>query len=53
MTSVEPLKQFLRSYRLRWFGHVERKNNEKAPAMAMKIMKGKKRKTKETVDGGC
>ena len=43
MTAVEPLKKFLRSQRLRWFGDVERMSKEKAPAMAMKIMmRGKK-----------
>ena len=33
-TGVEKIKKFLRKKRLRWFGHVERMGNERAPVKA-------------------
>ena len=44
MTGVKPLKKFLKSQRLRWFGYVEKMSKEKALAMAMKIMMKDKKK---------
>ena len=44
MTGVEPLKKFLKSQRLRWFGYVKKMSKEKALAMAMKIMMKDKKK---------
>ena len=38
MTGLEPFKEFLRSQRLRWFGHNKKMRNEKASAMTVKIM---------------
>ena len=44
MTGVKPLKEFLKSQRLRWFQHIKQTRKEKAPAMAMTIMvEGKKK----------
>ena len=31
MTAVEKIQEFLREQRLRWFGHVERMDDERAP----------------------
>ena len=45
MTSVESLKEFLRSQRVRWLGHVVKMSKENILAMAMKItVKNKKKK---------
>jgi hypothetical protein len=37
MTGVEKIEEFLRSQRLRWFGHVERMSEERAPVMARSV----------------
>ena len=37
MTGVEKIEEFLRSQRLRWFGHLERMSEERAPVKAMKF----------------
>jgi len=44
MTGVEKIEEFLRDQRLRWFGHVERMSEERAPVKAMRVaVDGKKR----------
>ena len=48
VTGVQPLKEFLRSQKLRWFGHVEWMSKEKAAVLAMTItLKGKKEDLKK------
>ena len=43
LTGVETLEEYLRSQRLRWFGHVQRMSGEKAPVKAGEIsVDGKK-----------
>ena len=44
MTSVKPLKKFLKSQRLKCFGHIERMSKEEAPAMSIKISVKDKKK---------
>ena len=44
MTSVEKIKKFFREHRLRWFGHIEKMDNEKAPVNAKSfVVHGSKR----------
>ena len=37
MTEVEKIEEFLGEHRLRWFGHVERIDDERAPVKAQKF----------------
>ena len=34
MTGVEKIEEFVREHRLRWFGHVERFDDERTPVKA-------------------
>ena len=37
MTDIEKVEEFLREQRLRWFGHKERIDDERAPVKAKKF----------------
>ena len=44
MTSVEKMKQFLKKQRLRWFGLIEKMDDERAPVKAKSfVVDGSKR----------
>ena len=52
MTGVVRLEEFLREKRLRWLGHVERKDEERGPvkALLLEVDGKKKRKTEKEVE---
>ena len=48
MTGVEKIKKFIRERRLRWFGHVERKDDERTPVKAKHFVVDGSKKNRPT-----